>query len=105
MLMELDITKAPTLKYHLYHFYLIHEQMKDIIQVIYEIEQSNVPDIWQVKAWVTNSQMLILKYHNYYKDWKQAKALVDPKIAEVVNDWFKRVDDTWSDLEKYRNET
>ena len=78
--------------------------MKDIVQVIYEIEQSNVPDIWQVKSWVINSQMLILKYHNYYKDWLQAKSLVDTKIADVVNDWFNRVDDSWSDLEKYRNE-
>ncbi|MEJ0081559.1 MAG: hypothetical protein WDM78_11590 [Puia sp.] len=60
--------------------------MKDIVQVIQHIEESNIPDIWQAKSWVINAQMLILKYHNYYKDWLQVKEKVDPKIAEVVNE-------------------
>ena len=92
------------LKYYCYHFYLLHEQMKDIVELMATIQKSNLATEWIAKAWYFNSQMLVLKYHNYYKDWKQAKDLVDPKIAEVMKEFFHKVEENWTDLDKYRNE-
>jgi len=91
-------------KYHCYHFFLLHEQMHDIIETTKIIQTSNVPHEHIAKTWVNNSQLLLLKYHNYYKDWLQAKDLCDSKIAEVVNDFFDIIHEQWADIDKFRNE-
>lgn len=95
-------------KYHCFHFYILNMEIWDTLDLLEHIGKSDVngfrPDN-ESKAWAYLGNSILLKYHNYFKDWKQAKLLCDkPYVVEQMNEWFASIEDQWPDIDAYLNE-
>ncbi|MEJ0081560.1 MAG: hypothetical protein WDM78_11595 [Puia sp.] len=96
------------LKFHFLHLFFLNLQLNSISVVIAGVGKSNLAENDLFIVVQTNNllgELAILKYHNFHKDWTEAKKLVhDQNLIESIEKAFGKITSLWPDIDKYRNE-